>query len=194
MTESEVVTLVRKLLRQEIAPIMMALTAKNEDALRTSVKRFETDSPINGLRNIQPYGFSSRAPVGVAALTIPIDSNPTHINVVGHFDEGKPQLNDGESALYGAAGQVIFCTAAGLIHQGTKTADEPVVLGNVMKECLKDLYADFLEKLPVAYDGFGLPCTLNPVVKSAMTDQKAKYVTSASTNIVGQKNFVERGT
>jgi len=43
------------------------------------------------------------------------------------------------------------------------------------------------------FDAFGLPVTINENVRLEMIDQQQEYVTNAATNIVGQKNFVERG-
>ena len=114
--------------------------------------------------------------------------------MVGQFDPSKPDLNDGEMAIYSANGQVIYMKADATIHQGTKGANEPVVLGNVMKACIKDIIEDFTNSSLIGYDAFGLPVILNGALAANLTQHKEKYVTDASTNIVGQKNFVERGS
>jgi len=193
MTESEIIRLVKEVIRQEVAPILMATLQSNQNALRSTVSRFSTDTPVGNLRSIQPFGVSSRAPSGTECLIIPIDGNPTHLNMVGHFDKTKPAVQDGETLLYGADGQVLYLKAGGTIHQGSQGANEPVVLGNIMKEALNDMYKNFLDFTPLGFDAFGLPVTINENVRLEMIDQQQEYVTNAATNIVGQKNFVERG-
>ena len=194
MNESEIIKLVKETVRQQLAPILMASVESNETSNRSTVSRFSSDSKISNLRNIQPYGISSRAPKGTDCLIIPVDGNASHLNMGGHFDKNKPQVSsDGEAILYGADGQVIYLKAGGTIHQGSKTANEPVVLGNVLKACISSIIDDFITPPILGYDSFGLPIYLDGVIVTNLTSDKATFVTNPLSNIVGKKNFVERG-
>lgn len=194
MNEADVIKLIREVVKQELAPIMMARVVSNENQNRSTLKRFESDAPIGNLRNIQPFGVSSRAPVNTPALLIPIAGDITHQNMVGHFDESRPAVEDGESILYGADGQVIFMKKGGTIHQGSKTAASPVVLGDVLKIMLTNTLKAFIDNADLlGYDSLGLPVFLNPVIKSALQDELDIRLDAAATNILSQKNFVTRG-
>lgn len=187
--------MIRQIIRQELTSILMGKITANANQNRSSARRFQTDGQMNNLRNIQPYGISSRAPAGTQCLVVPIGGDASHMNVVGHFDESRPSLSDGESILYGADGQVIYMKNGGTIHQGSKGAAEPVVLGQTNL----DFMGQFLDALTtqsdtrIGYDSFGLEVFLDPQILETLLELKEKYITDPSTNIVGQKNFVERG-
>lgn len=193
MTESDIIALIKRVVKQELAPIMMASVVSNESNNRSTLNRFASDANIPNARNIQPYGLSSRAPAGKSCLIIPVDGQPTHLNMVGHFDETRPGCEDGETVLYGADGQLIIFKNGGTIHQGSPSADEPVVLGNVLLMLLTKMFNEnWLQPPQIAYDAFGLQVFLDPQIRTKMEAQKETYVDTADTNIVGQKNFVER--
>lgn len=133
MSEPEIRKLIREALKEELASIFMAKTIANKNSNRTSVRRFETEGPLENIRNIQPFGVSSRAPKDTPVLILPINYDPTHPVSAGHFDEDKPQVNqDGETILYNAYGRVIYLSQDS-IQIGSDSADEPLVLGNVFK-------------------------------------------------------------
>ena len=194
MNEADIIRLVRQVIRQEIAPIMMARVVSNESKNRSTLKRFESDAPFGNIRNIQPYGISSRAPKSTQALVIPVAGDITHQNMVGHFDEGRPSVADGESILYGADGQVVFMKTGGSIHQGSKTANEPVVLGNILKTTLNNILKAFIDNQNLlGYDSLGLPLFLSPVIVQALQDEIDNHLDDVDQNILSKKNFVERG-
>jgi hypothetical protein len=87
---------------------------------------------------ILPFGLSSKAPVGTQALIAPGGMDPSNQNVLGHFDETRPDLGDGESALYNAYGQSIR-VMNGKILIGTGQSSEAVVLGNQLKALLTQI-------------------------------------------------------
>lgn len=183
MTESEIIALVREILRQELAPILMGTVQKNDSQTRSTVQHFPSSSPVPNLRNIQPFGVSSRAPVGTAALTVPIDSNATHLNMVGHFDEGRPTGEDGETLLYNSFGQVIYLKE-GKIQIGSKAASENLVLGQVFKA----FAAQFLELVANhTHAGIGYP----PTNKANFEALKASPIEDEL--ILSDENFTEKG-
>lgn len=194
MNESDIRSIIRQALREELAPILMGLVTSNKDQSRTNVRRFATEGELIGLRSIQPFGVSSRAPVNTPTLVVPVDADSSHLVSVGNFDQSKPSLNDGETILYSASGQLIYLKSDGTIHQGKKTAASPVVLGDVMKNAYSDLITTLRDAPAVGIDSFGLPVYLAPALIPLLTQLITKYVTSAATNIVAQKNFVDRGT
>jgi hypothetical protein len=138
MNESELIRMFRQIVRDEIAAISMGNVVSNEDNNRSTTKRFANDGPISNLRNVQPFGVSSKAPPGTAALIIPIDGNGTHLNMVGHFDESRPSGQDGETFLYDAFGHVIYLSQSKL-QFGSKASAENMVLGQVFKKLMHDL-------------------------------------------------------
>jgi len=193
VNEYEMKTYVRSLIKQEICTIMMASVTSNETDLRTSAQRFATDANLSNLRSISPFGFHSRATKGTPCVMTPINHDPTNIMITGHYDQNRPQIQDGETVLYGADGQLIHFKSGGTIHQGSKAAAAPVVLGDVLKTFLEKFLDDFINSNPLGYDAMGLPVFISPTIKADMTQQKTEYVETAATNILGQKNFVERG-
>lgn len=193
MNEAMIRKIIREMIQLELAPILMASVVSNTDQNRAVIRRFSSEGPIPNLRSIQPFGISSRAPAGTQGLVIPVNGDPTHLNLVGHFDTAKPACDDGETVLYGADGQVIYLKSGGTIHQGTEAADEPVVLGTVLQTFADNLLESFLQTGIVGYDSFGLPVYLSPDIAETMTTEKANHVDNPDTNFLAQKNFVERG-
>lgn len=185
--------MVRRIIRQEITAITMATLESNQSETRSTFKRYDSEPSITNNRVISPYGFASKAPSGTQCLVVPIAGQATNVSILGHFDQSRPPLQDGEAVLYGADGQVILMKSGGTIHQGSEAASEPVVLGNVLLQALTDLYTT-LTTDPLGLDSFALPVYISTAIKQQLLDQKSKYVDTNTTNVVGQKNFVERGS
>lgn len=140
MTESEIIKLVKETIKQTLAPILMGTIVSNEDVNRSTVKHFANSGPIPKARNIQPFGVASRAPAGTQGLIVPIAGDITHLNLVGHFDDGRPAVENGELCLYNQFGQQIYLES-GKIHIGKKTTSNPAPVGNELKSFLLDLVA-----------------------------------------------------
>ena len=138
MTEAEMIRLVKRVVRQELAPILMGVISSNQDQNRSTVSRFDLDSQIPRLRNIQPYGVASRAPAGTECLTIPINADPTHINMVGHYDKSRPSMADGETILYDAYGHLVYLSETKM-QFGSKASSENMILGQVFKTMMDTL-------------------------------------------------------
>lgn len=138
MMESEILKLIKKTVREELAPILMGSVVANKDQMRSDIKRFSDEGPIRGLRNIQPFGLGSRPPSGTDCVVAPVNSDVTHLNILGHFDKDRPEIQDGETILYNAQGQQIYLEG-GKIHIGKKTTSNPAPVGNELKAFLLEL-------------------------------------------------------
>jgi len=160
MSESEMIRFIRQVIREEFAPIAMAQIISNADQMRTTFQRTSSDSQFPNARNIQPFGFSSRAPVGTDALSVPIGNNPTHVNVVGHFDANRPAVSDGEVMIYNEFGQQVYLKD-GSVHLGISTAAHPVPLGDVLKTALDNLLIAILAHTHVGNIGYPTGTPIN---------------------------------
>lgn len=138
MDERSMKTFIRDLIRRELAPIMMAFTTRSETNLRSRVQRNSSEGAIKDLRTILPYGLSSRATLGIEGLIVPINGDPTHLVLAGHFDQTRPEVAEGETALYNQFGQAVYLEN-GKVHVGKKTSANPAVLGDELKAFLTDL-------------------------------------------------------
>lgn len=193
MERWEIEKLIRDVIKQELATLMMGKIVSTTSAFRATAQRFPTESEIPNQRIISPYGVASRPVPTTECVVAPVNHDPTHLNILGCNDSGRPTVEEGETSLYGADGQQIYMKNGGTIHQGTKTADEPVVLGNVAVEFLTNVLDLFINSDPLAYDSFGLPVVLSPEIKALLIQYRLTYLELSATNIIGQKNFVERG-
>lgn len=70
---------------------------------------------------------------------------------------------------------------------------EPLVLGNVNVEFMTNLLDLLLNAPQIGWDVFGLPVFLDPNIRSTLIEYKQTYLTDASTNILSQLSFTERG-
>ena len=186
MEEYEIIALVRQIIRQELAPIVMATIDKNASTTRTSAKRFANDNTLPNLRNISPYGVSSRAPSGTQCVMTPINSDPTHINITGYFDENRPTVQDGEACLYNQYGQLVYLKN-GKIQIGSKSADEPFVLGNVFKTMMNTILDAIVAHTHVTASPGA--ATTPPVNSAAFTAVKADPL--ATGRVLSQTIFGE---
>ena len=109
MNEAEIIRLIKKTVRLELAQTLLGSITETDDEYTTSMTRFATDSEIEDLRLIRPYGFASRPNSGVTTVVHPVNGDPSHLLSLGDFDEGnRPSILEGESAVYGSSGQVIY--------------------------------------------------------------------------------------
>lgn len=138
MTEADIRLLIRREIMEVLAPILMGKIISNESNNRSTMRRMPSEAPLANLRNIQPYGVSSRAPAGTSCLTIPVAGDPTHINIAGHFDESRPTTKDGECILYDANGHIIYLSESKM-QFGSKSSANPMMLGDIVLKLLSDL-------------------------------------------------------
>jgi hypothetical protein len=187
MTEAEIIRLVKQIVREELAPILMANVVSNESQLRSTIQRFSTDSEISNLRNIQPYGVSSRAPVGTSCLVIPVDGNPSHLNMVGHFDSAKPSTQDGEFILYDAYGHEVYLSQSKM-QFGSKNSANPMMLGDIVQTLLGGVMDAIAQHQHLDQSGTSL--TMPPNNAAAFEAFKASPIMDGG--IISSKCFTEK--
>jgi hypothetical protein len=188
----ELPALIRQIIREERAPILMGKVQSTDAKYRATAQRFSGENAIKNMRSLHPYGLASKPKAGMECLVVPILDDPTHLNVLAHHDSDRPEIEEGEACLYGPDGQVIYLKSGGSIHQGSQEADEPAVLGNVLKTFLGDLIDAFLNAAQVGIGPTG-PVFLDPTIRTQLTQFKQTFLNQASSNILAQKIFVERG-
>lgn len=188
MDRREVIDIVR----QEFAQILLGQVAATDAKGRAKASRFGVETPFENTRMIQPFGLTSRPQAPMQSLVVPINGDPTHLVLVGQFDEGRPATEEGEACLYGADGQVVYMKTGGEVLIGSQAADEPAVLGNVLAEFLTALIDALLEAPQIGQDIVG-PVFLDPALRAQLVLFKAQYLSTEATNILAQKTFVERG-
>jgi len=181
MEESEIIRLVNTVINQKLAPILMGTLLSNQSQTRSTFQNFSSAGSIPNARTIQPFGLSSRSPANTSCLTAPIANDPTHVNILGHFDESRPTTNDGEAALYNAFGQLIY-VSNGKIQIGSKSAAQNLVLGQIFKTFAASLL-DLIANHTHPSDGF------KPSNSADFLALKASPINDSS--ILSSENFTE---
>lgn len=186
MDEAEFGRLIREIVRQEIANVTMANVAANSSQTRITAKRFANDGEIQNVRNVQPFGVSSRPTPGMQSLLIPVGGHITNYSAVGQFDEGRPTGTDGETFLYDAYGHIVYLSQTKM-QFGSKASDENMVLGKVFKKLVHDwLTAD---EAQTHVGNFGYPTSV-PVNVADYTALKASPVDDLK--VLSDKAFTEK--
>lgn len=186
MTDGEIRDLIRREVREALAPIMMGFVVSNENVQRSTVKRMSMEGPIPNTRNIQPFGIASRAPVGTEGLMIPVNSDPTHINMVGHFDKSKPDVDEGETTLYDKFGHLVYLSETKM-QFGSKASANPMMLGDIVQ----DLFSNMLQLISdhVHIGNLGYPVGAMSK-KAELLELKASPVDDGA--IISDKCFTEK--
>lgn len=115
--------------------------------------------------------------------------------VLNNKEEKIPQFaQSGNSVKYARSGKKLYLGSDSKVGVGRPNVDptSPMVLGDVMLNCLTDLMNAFLNSANVGQHALG-PVILDPQVKLALQQALNKYVTTTSTNINSQIAFTERG-
>lgn len=187
MTEDEIIRIVLRVVRQEMAPVLMALVNSNESELFSTLQRFATDSPLPNVRSIQPFGLSSKAPKGTPGLILPINGDPTNLTMVGHHDKTKPTVNNGETCLYDQFGHLVYLSATKM-QFGSKASAENMVLGQVFKAFAAALLQDDADHDHIGNMGYN---TSKPNNRSDFLDLKASPIEDDT--ILSDIAFTEKG-
>ena len=186
ISDAEVREIVKREIREALAPIMMGFIVSNENVQRATIKRMSMEGPIPNARSIQPFGFSSKAPVGTEGLMVPVNGDPTHVNMVGHFDKHKPEVNEGESAQYDEFGHLVYLSES-MMQFGSKNSANPMMLGDVVQQ----LFSNMLELIAnhVHIGNLGYPVGAMST-KAQLTELKASPVDDGA--IISDKCFTEK--
>jgi len=187
MTENETKEFIRREIKYAISSILMGIDVSNQDNLRSTIKRVPTESPIKNTRSIQPFGLSSRAMPETECLIVPVNGDPTHLNMVGHFDKSKPTCEDGESMLYDAYGHVIYLSQSKM-QFGSKTSANPMMLGDIVKKLFSDLLQLIIDHQHIS----SVPGYLSAPPFTATQFQLLKTSPVEDDKIISDKCFVEK--
>lgn len=111
-----------------------------------------------------------------------------------NVDKIPAKATGGDTVVQALAGKKLHLLSDTKILLGKGAADpmEPLVLGNVLLNALTDIINAFLNAPQVGLTAFG-PAFLDPTLRTALMQAKTTYVTNASTNVVSQIGFTERG-
>ncbi len=192
MTDSEVRLIIKQELANALNIILNAEAGPNDTQTETINKLFPGMGGIEKRPVVHPYGFASRAPAGMISVVAKVGADIQNRMTIGHRAKDRPaDLNSGEAVLYNATGQAVY-VRDGKVQVGTKESESPMVLGDVMLECITDILNAFLEAAQIGQTPFG-PAFLDPGVRVKLNEALEKYVTTTSTNIVSQLTFTERG-
>jgi len=137
------------------------------------------------------------------AIVAFVDGHPDEafvIKLVNTSEEMIPLFAQaGHSVAYSRPGKKMYLGSNTKVGAGRLNVEptEPFVLGNVQVSALTDLVNIFLQPGGVPGNPIG-QCAVGPVfldsgVRSALTLWIAQYLTTASTNIISQICFTERG-
>lgn len=195
-----------EMIRQEIKILLTAQTGVLNDSVSETIDNlYPGVGSLFGKPVMHPYGFTSRATPGTIQMVGKVGDHPGARVILGHLDKEPPKLDlVGESVMYDAYGHEVRLSAL-KIQVGSKSSDEPQVLGNVLKSFLTALVAqvDFIFDHLISGDvatvtSAGNPTAPGPVAplaviqKALLATQKAQYLTVPLTNIVSLKVFSER--
>lgn len=192
MTEQEIIAKVRDVIRQELAQTLLGRVSSTTGDFRSKAKRFQYSDNDFDARLIQQYGLASRPKSGMQSIISPLNADPTHLVVMGQFDDGRPKIEENEVCLYGPTGKVVYMKEDSTIHMGALTAAQQAVLGNVLSAAITSIINRFLNAESIGESAAG-EVFLSPEVRAGLVEDLQTYVTDTSTNILAQKIFLERG-
>jgi hypothetical protein len=190
--QSELRAMVRAEIKQQMQVILYGLH-ESGDKNTAKVSNVVPGSPVTESRPLMaPFGLASRAPKGKLAVTGRVGDHPAARLILGYRDDSRPEMEEGEAVLYNAHGQEIRLEN-GAIKIGSAAANEPVVLGLVLKTLLEFAFDTLIAGDFLLTTSPGNPTAPNPAKAAELTAKKNEYLTTAATNILSQLSFTERG-
>jgi hypothetical protein len=192
MDNSEIRKMIQDEVKRQMNVIIHGAAGANDSQTETISQMFPGMTDIPARPVMHPYGFSSRATPGTIQVVGRVGEHIGNRMVLGHRDGKRPaDLQPGEVVLYNSTGQA-FYIRQGKVQLGSGSSSEPMVLGNVLMKCLTDLMAAFTESPQVVQTAVG-PGFLDPAVRQKLMTVLQTYIQTASTNVVSQLTFTERG-
>jgi hypothetical protein len=144
---------------------------------------------------VHPWGYVSIAPPGTLAVVGRVGEHIGNRITLGHRDPARTKVGvkPGETALYDAFGNAVYLGLTG-VRVGSTSADEPLVLGNVLKDFLTQL-TTALKTIPLGITtGPGSLIAPNPAFVAQIETLVAQFLTVPLTAILSLKHKTERGT
>jgi hypothetical protein len=128
-----------------------------------------------------------------------VDGHPDDAHVIARFpasDQPIPLLaRSGHSVKYARPGKKMFVGSDTKIGFARPDKDpiQPLVLGTVLQTFLTNVLNAFLNATQIGQSAMG-PVMLDPGVRTQLSQYLNTYLSTASTNILSQIAFTERGT
>lgn len=138
MLESDVIAYIRKEISRQMNVILSGQSGTNDQFFENIENMFPGMSTINSRPVMHPYGVVSRAPRGTFQVNGRQGDHFGNRVVLGHRDQNRPALAEGEVFLYNQFGQQIRLEN-GMIRIGDAETTDPAVVGNELKAMLQDL-------------------------------------------------------
>lgn len=130
---------IRRMIAKEIARQLKIITsgAAGTNTMSTQdIQSLMPGMPTLPARPIMhPFGFASRAPAGLIAVTAQQGEHPGNKLTLGHRDKDAPAIDVGESVQYSVGGYQI-CVKNGEIFVGKSGDLEHMVVGETLKSFL----------------------------------------------------------
>lgn len=180
------------MIRQSLVSILVGETSATTTTTESFKNLYNGMPEIKARPIMQPFGLTSRAPVGTNAVIGKVGEHSSNRIILGHLDNSRKDvdLNSGEVVLYNEFGQQIRLES-GKINLG-KDADQPAVLGTELKQFLSDVLDILIAGTQCLTTTPGNPTAVNPTVLAQLNILKSQYITTAGTNILSQETFLER--
>lgn len=183
---------IRDEINRRVRVLLSGLAGVNATETETISALLPGMPDIPGRPVMHPYGLASRARQGSISVTGRQGDDPGNLVVLGHRDSRRPEIDQqGEAALYNASGELIYLRL-GSIHIGSKSADQPLVLGTVLQTFLRAVLDAFLNAPQIGFSPFG-PVFLDPGIRTALLQYRDTYLQQDSTNILSAVSYTERG-
>lgn len=201
-----------RFIREEIRRHMnIVLTGQsvNADTETTGLANYFSGSdPLTDVPVAHPYGFCSNALDGTFAVHVRVGEYSGNRLVILHRDNNRPaDLDAGESVMYSATGHRFYAGTNGC-YIGSKSAANPLVLGDTLQSYTDALYTAVQQLYNAVILGTtslstsaGNPSAPNPAVATdltsklaTLTTKKAQLSDAPATNFQSLVNFTERGT
>lgn len=190
----DIVALIKRLIKTHVPNVQHAIARGGTNPETQSLEQNYPGGPQMKARPVaHPYGFVSRAPDGMLAVTGRVGEHPGATMTLLHRDSARADmdLEYGESAVYSKNQHGVWARVD-QTQLGSSSADNPVVLGTELLELLEQILDLLIAGQTVLTTTPGNPTAPNPAVAAQLTELKAKYLTTDTTNIVSQTVYTTR--
>ena len=196
MLDAETIRFIRNEIRVQMASIGHGIVRTDASATIES-QALEQNYP-GGPKMLprpvaHPYGFVSRAPDGMLAVTGRIGEHPGAIMTIGHRDPARTGMDValGESAVYSLNQHGVWARTD-KTQVGSSTADNPVVLGTELMELITAIVDVLIAGSGGLTTSPGNPTAPNPAVVSQFAELKSRLITAVATNILSTTVFTTK--
>jgi hypothetical protein len=173
-------------IRTQVSVLLTATSGDNTEHLQSIDDLYAGQPSITSRPIAFPFGMVSQCPPGTGLLVGRLGEHPNNRITLGTFDDLRPAPGVGNTILYNAYGaQVVLDNVK--VKIGGPSADEPLVLGNVMLDFLGQLL-DAIETLTVTCSAPGVASS-PPINEAVFVALKLQFVTLKT--LVSQTNFTQ---